>query len=263
MNTTFLGLPAGLTATLVVIIAIAVLVAAAEVFASIANTIVSFRYIRYHFNKNTAKMNGEEAANYLLETLGMKDSVKVEKANFFRALIFGNCYSARKKTVFLMRHIMRRNSLVAIATASRLVALAVQDKNGDEKFKRKVRMEKVTWFAPVGFIPLVLVGLVVDLIMTNTVGIVTLVSAVIGFLYFLIAVIMLGLTIPVDKKANADALVLLTQTGVVSETEQKKVKKLFDSMILAEIANFILAVIYLIKMFFKILLAILKISSKK
>ncbi len=263
MNTSFIGLTAGLTISLVVIIAIAIAVAAAEVFASIANTIVSFRYIRYHFNKNTAKMNGEETANYLLETLGMKDSVKVEKAGFFRSIIFGNSYSARKKTVFLRTHIMRKNSLVAIATASRLVALAVQDKNGDEKFRRKTRMERFTWFAPVGFIPLVIVGLVIDLILTNTVGISTLVFSIIGFLYFLIAVIMYAFTIPVDKKANADALVLLAQTGIISEAEQTKIKKLFDSMILAEISNYILSTIYLIKMFFKILISIFKIKSKK
>ena len=258
MNISMLGF-GGFTIFVSVLIVIVAVLAVVEAFAGIANWIATYRYLRY--GKISAQMNGEETANYLLKTLGMED-VQVKKPGFFRSLFLGNSYSISQKTIYLRKRILTRKSVASMAVASQKVALAIQHKNNDKRLLRKSKLDKIAWGAPISFIPLFLIGLIIDFITTSNIGILTVVFSAIGVLYFLIAVIILGLTIPVEKKANADALQLIEQTGIMSETEMIKTKKLYKSMIVAYIANFITSLIYLIKMLFKLLGAIAKISKK-
>ena len=141
--------------------------------------------------------------------------------------MFGNSYSHYFKKVRLRRRIWKKDSLTSLAMAAQKSSLAVLDKEGDEDMKKRVRLTPILNFGPLLFIPLIIVGAVLDLIISNTFGIITVVCTVAGILFYLYSFIMTILVLKTEKKAQDEAMYILDKNNMATADEIEDMKKLF------------------------------------
>ncbi len=250
-------------ALIIAIVIVSVLLAVAALVSLILRLKIFFNYWVANRSKSAAGYTGETAACEMLRLCGVPD-VQVKKMGFFRALIYGNHYNATKKVIYLRRTTFRGNNLTAVALAVEKVALAREDHYGGGKLRARWRLQQLALFGPIVFIPIVLVGLIFDLLGGFT-GIPLLISSIVGALFFLVSFILTAITVPVEKKATRDAMSLLASSNMLTPEEQQKAAKVLKVYVLSYIMDFIVALLKLIELILKLILSIFTVfaSDKK
>lgn len=241
----------------ILLIAVGVLIGIASLFALISRLIIWGTYVKGNSTLTDNGLTAEETANMLLEQLDLSD-VKVEQLGWFKASMYGNHYSARKKTIYLRKNIFNKATITAVALATQKVALAVQHKNKDKSFAVKSKLQPFILLAPILFIPLALVGVLLDFAISSQVGTISIVSIILGLLFYLLAFIFTLVNIPVEKKANAMAMKMIVETNIIEANQQGLVKKVYKAYILAYIADFIMSLLYLVQFILRIVFKILE-----
>ena len=237
---------------IIAVIVIAIIVGLAEAVACVLNIIVFAKTRKINKTESECQLDGMQVARNLLDNMGMND-VQVVKAGFFRVLFYGDYYDPKKKTIYLRKSVIEGKSVRTIASTVLNVAYAEGDKNGDKTYARSAKIRPFMMFAPYIFIPLVLVGLVLDVLIAQAIGTITAICSIVGFVYYLWAIIYFCTTIPQLKKAMARSSEIIKQTNLLNENEQIMVDELYKYTVMAEIANMILAIIYMLKYLVKIL----------
>lgn len=213
----------------------------------------------------TSATTGEQAALSALRLMGVTD-VKVVKAGFFRALLYNNHYNPAKKTVYLRKTTFKGRNVTSIALAAQKAALVLQDRENSAKFRARWRMQRCAVFGPLFFIPLVLIGLVIDFALSSGgaafSGVATLAMTAVGLVFFILAAVLAGLTIPVEKRAAKDAIQLLTATNLFLPEELGKAERVLKTYILAYITDFIITILKIIQFLLKLFLQIFAIFGK-
>lgn len=254
-----LGLPGGALGILVIaLVVVSIALFVTLIYALVLKISVASVYVKYNNAQTEGNLTAEEAARQLLDKEGLTD-VTVEKAGFFWAWFFGNSYSPRKKAIKLRGNIYGNTTLTAVSIACQKVGLAIQHENREPKYMTRAAIQPFILFAPAMIIPLILVGLVIDVVMANTGFIATIIAGLIGILYYIGAFLYTLFTIPVERKANDYALKAMEKHNFLTEDERISVKKLFGAYIKSYIADFIVEVLYII---YYILRVVIKILSK-
>ena len=146
------------------------IVGAAIVLVGLVSLVVSLclmiSYIKYNRRQNSAGLTGEETARKVLDDNGLQH-IKVKVVG---SLLFGNSYSHYFKKVRLRRMTKNKTSLTALAMGSQKAALAVLDKENDPDMKKRNKLMPLISFGPFAFIPLILVGAVVDAMLIHSEG---------------------------------------------------------------------------------------------
>ncbi len=250
----------GLEITLVVaIVILSVIIAIASVVAAVLRIILFFRYHKYNTETLESGKSAKDATRELLDKSGLTE-VKVEKCGFFRAVFYGNSYSKKTKTIYLRKGIIDKNTVTAVGVGLQKVGLAIQDRDGDKQFNIRAKLQPLFVFAPFLFIPIVLVGAILDVAVANATGVGTLVSTIIATVFYLVSLVFTFSTIKVEKKANQEALAQIKQANYMTENEIEELEKVFNSYIIAYIADFIITLLEFIRFILKV---ILKLVQKK
>lgn len=202
----------------------------------------------------TSGITGGHAAEDMLLRLGIGD-VKVEKEGFFRALFYNNHYNPSKKTIYLRRTTFFGTNVTSIAIAAQEVSLVLQDRENSAKFRGRWRLQQLAVFGPAVFLPILLIGLILDFAVGFT-GIPMLIASVIAFAFFLCSMVLAGLTVSVEKRAAKTAVELLAQAPYLTPEEQLKAQKVLRAYILAYITDFVVAILKLIQLILKIAIQI-------
>ena len=238
----------------IVYIAVTILLGLAILAAFIAQIVIAIGYWRGNRTNNSLGLTGGEYARKLLDQNGMP-YVQVKKCGIIRTILFGNHYSISKRTVYLRMRTINKPSLTAVAIAAQKVALAEQHRDADTKMIVRSRLQGLGVFAPFLFVPLVLIGLLVDLFVLQTL-LLSLITAGVGLLFILFGFIVTVLNIPVEKKAMKRAQVLL-ESELTGE-EMLTVQKIFRSYLVEYVLQFIIAILRIIQLILKILISIRK-----
>ena len=228
-------------------IAVGILLGIAIIAAFIAQIVIAIGYWRGNRTNNSLGLSGGEYARKLLDQNGMPD-VQVKKCGIIRTILFGNHYSITKRTVYLRMRTINKPSLTAVAMAAQKVALAEQHRDGDTKMIVRSRLQGLGVFAPILFVPLVLIGFLVDIFVLETL-LFSLVTAGIGLLFILFGFIVTLLNIPVEKKAMERAQVILENE--LTGEEMVTVKKIFRSYLVEYVLQFIIAILRIIQLILK------------
>ena len=226
---------------------VSILLGLAVLAALIAQIAVAIGYFRGNRTENSLGLTGEEFARKLLDENGMPE-VEVKKCTLLRTLLFGNHYSISKRTVFLRIRTIRKTSLTSVAIAAQKVALAKQHSEGNRAMIVRSRLQGLGVFAPVLFLPLVVIGLLVDLFVLQSL-VLTLVAIVLGLLFILFGFIVTLLNIPVEKRAIVTAEGWLQ--NVLTPEENETVRKIFRSYMIQYVMQFIVALLRLIQLILK------------
>lgn len=244
-----------LIALLIVSVALSIAVVASTVF----RIIIFFSYWVTNRQKSSGGYSGATAALKLLAELGYTD-IKVEKCGFFKMLFYGNHYNPDKNTIYLRASTYNGENLTTVGLALQKVALVIQDKK-DGSVRSRWRLQQISLFGPILFIPIVIIGLVVDFLtvyISGTVftGYATMICAVVGAAFFIVCLVLSFLTIKVEGRANKEALEIIKNYDFLNDDEQEKIAKIFKTYLFAYITDFIVSLLQIIKFILKLLLAI-------
>lgn len=220
--------------------------------------------VKYHQGNRMKTKNGKtsfEVAREALDKGGLKD-VKVKKAGIFRAFFIGNCYSITKNTIFLRGSIADKNSITAVGLALQKVGVAKMYKDGSKAVKARNTSQILSLVGPILFLPIVLIGFLIDILIFNTLGAFSIAGIALGFVIVIAGFVETLLNLPVEKKANAMALKMIKETGVLDEEEQRVIEEVFKAYIIAYVCEFILAILRIVQLVLEIVMNT-QINNKK
>ena len=242
----------GISGLLLVLFVLGIAIAVVTVVAFVMRAIVFFKYHSLNRKQSASGVPVEQAVRQVLDANGLND-VQVQKAGFFRWLLFGNHYSVRKKTIFLKKNIMGKSTTTALGIGLQKVGLAMQHKNKEKGFKARYAFQMISMYSPFIFYAIVIAGLVIDFL-TGFNGLGSVVGVAIGLAYYVAVFLCLLFTIKVEKKANAQAIYMIEQSGLLPPEDIEDLKSLFAGYLTIYILDFVISILKIIYYILKILL---------
>ena len=184
---------------------------------------LSIKYAKYNRKQNSAGLSGEQIARKILIDNGLND-IKVSVTG---SIMFGNSYSHYFKKVRLRRFTKNKTSLTSLGIGAQKASLAILDRAGDPDMKKRIRLVPLITFGPFAFIPLIVVGALLDYFIFSGAGVCTLVLGLIGLLFYAYSIVLSVLTLKTEKKAQQKAYELLRSDNVITTEELADLKELF------------------------------------
>ncbi|MBO4540547.1 MAG: zinc metallopeptidase [Bacilli bacterium] len=238
----------GIFWAMVVVIGLIVVV---SIFAGIIQIWLMIKYIVYNRTKNSANINGADAARQILD----KHDLQKIRVSTFGSFLFGNSYSHYFKKVRLRRLTVKKTSLSSLAMGAQKSALAVLDKENDPDMKTRIILTPFIYFGPIMFIPIVLIGIIIDVIFFQMGGVVSLVCVGVGLALYVIGFILSLVVLKTETKAQARALELMREDGLATEEEIEKIKSLYKLYNIQYVNDLVLT-------FLEMILRVLQIIAK-
>ena len=212
------------------------------------------KYYKYNRRENSAGLTGMEMARSILDANGLQ-KIKVKRTG---SLLFGNSYSHYFKKVRLRGLIRHETSLTSIGMGAQKAALAILDKEGDPDMKKRIRLVPIITFGPFMFIPLILVGVVLDYFVFNgTSGLCTMALGALGLLFYVYSIVLSVLTLKTEKKAQARAYDILRSDYGITEGELDALKELFHLYNIQYVNDIILSSLELLYTVLEIAIAVM------
>ena len=225
---------------------------------SVVSIFLVVKYYRFNRSANSIGMTGTEIARKILDDNGLSH-IAVKRTG---SLLFGNSYSHYFKKVRLRSFIRHEESLTSIGMGAQKAALAILDKEGDPDMQKRVRLVPLITFGPFAFIPLLLIGGVLDYFIFNGSGVCTLVLGCVGFLFYVYSIVLSVLTLKTEKKAQSRAYDILREDYRITEGELADLKELFHLYNIQYINDIILSSLELLYRVLEIAIAIKGNSNK-
>lgn len=230
-------------AVILALIVVGGLLVIASIIALVISIFLAISYIKYNRRQNSAGKTGEEIARTILDRNGLQ-KIRVSKNG---SILFGNSYSHYFKKVRLRRLTWQKQSVTSLAMAAQKSALAVLDKENDADMKTRVRLTPLIYFGPIAFVPMVIVGALLDLFVFNSAnGICTIILTSIGLAFYLLSFIMSILVLKTEKKAQKRAYEIMKEDGMATDEELDMCQKLFRLYNIEYINDMVIALLELI-----------------
>ena len=212
----------------------------ASIFALGVSIYLAISYVRYNKKQNSCGKTGEQIARKILDhhELG---HIKVSKTG---SIMFGNSYSHYFKKVRLRRLTWQKRSVTSLAMAAQKSALAVLDKENDAEMRTRVRLTPLIYFGPIAFVPMVVIGVLLDVLLST--GFCGILFTVLGLGFYLLSFVMSILVLKTEKKAQKRAYEIMKEEGLATEEELESCKKLFRLYNIEYINDMVIALLELI-----------------
>ncbi len=202
---------------------------------------VKHAFKKYSKVRPSSNLSGAEASRKLLEQNGLYDVV-VEKHK-------GNLndhYDPRHKVLRLSPQVHDGRSLAALGVAAHETGHALQDANNYVPMKLRSGLVPVASFGSKMAMPLFFIGILLVGWMQSPIGYLLMNIAILAFT---IAVIFQLITLPVEFNASGRAMHMLTDGGLISDSEYKQTRAILNAAALTYIAaaaSAVLTLLYLI-----------------
>ena len=218
----------------------------------IINLWLIVKYYRYNRRENSIGITGMDLARKILDMNGLQH-IKVKRTG---SLLFGNSYSHYFKKVRLRGLIRHETSITSMGMGAQKAALAILDKEGDPDMKKRIRLVPLITFGPFAFIPLVIIGIILDFFVFSGTGICTVALAAVGLLFYVYAVVLSVMTLKTERKAQERAYEILQNDYNITLAELSAIKELFHLYNIQYINDIILSSLELIYTVLEIAIAI-------
>ena len=212
---------------------------------------LAIKYVVYNRTLNKAGINGEQTARKILDSNGL-EHIRVSVVG---SLMFGNSYSHFFKKVRLRRWTVKKNSVSSMAMGAQKSALAILDKEGDKDMKTRIILTPIIYFGPLMFLPILIIGIVLDVALFNFTGIATIIAASAGLLLYVVSFVMSLMVLKTEVKAQNRALEILEKDNLATSEERDMMKSLFKLYNIQYVNDLILE-------FLELILRILMIFAK-
>ncbi len=228
---------------LIMMFIVGLLLVIASIFAFVVSIYLGISYFKYNRKQNSLGKTGEEIAREILDNNDLQH-IKVSKNG---SILFGNSYSHYFKKVRLRRLTWKKTSVTSLAMAAQKSSLAILDKENDKDMKLKNVLTPFIYIGPLAFIPFVLIGVVLDMLVFKLdTPICTIICTVVGFLFYIAAFVMSILVLKTEKKAQQKALKIMQEENLANNEEIEDCKHLFKLYNIEYVNNMIIALLELI-----------------
>lgn len=255
LNLDAVGLELGLQIALIVV---GCLILAVGLVSLVVSIWLAVKYAKFNRKVNSAGLTGEETARKILDDHDLQH-IKVKSTG---SILFGNSYSHYFKKVRLRRFTRHKTSITALGMGAQKACLAILDKEGDPDMKKQVRLYPIIFFGPIAFIPMIVVGALLDYFVFSQNGVCTFVLGGLGLLFYVYAIVLSVLTLKTEKKAQERAYSVLKDNQMATEEELSDLKTLFHLYNIQYINDIILAFLELLYTILQIALSANQSSSK-
>ena len=137
----------------------------------------------------------------------------------------------------------------------------ILDKEGDPDMRKRIRLYPLITFGPFMFVPLLIIGSLLDYFVFNQTGYIVLAMGGLGVLFYVYALVLSVLTLKTEKKAQERAYSILQRSHLANEEELADLKELFRLYNIQYINDIIMASLELIYKLLQIALAYVKKDS--
>lgn len=213
------------------------------VLGAVASGRVHAAYKKYGQMSTQSHMTGYDTARRLLRANGVKD-IDVGRVR-------GNLtdhYHPTKKIVNLSETVYGSDSIAACAVAAHEIGHVMQKKKGYFPYKLRSALVTVTNIGSRLALPLVLVGLILDVFVTATQ------NSDVGFWLAIAGVGLYGLstvfalvTLPVEYNASRRAKQMLVKEGILTEEELPYADKMLSAAAQTYLASLLTSLIYFLR----------------
>ena len=236
------------------LIIIGVLIVIVGIVSAITSIWLVIKYFRFNRKENSLGLTGMEIARKILDDNGLSH-IKVKRTG---SLLFGNSYSHYFKKVRLRGFIRHETSLTSMGMGAQKAALAILDKEGDEDMKKRIRLVPLITFGPFAFIPLILIGAILDLFVFNGNGVCTMLLGVVAILFYAYALVLSVMTLKTEKKAQQRVYEILERDYHITGEELAALKELFHLYNVQYINDIIISSLELLYTVIEIAIAVKK-----
>lgn len=224
------------------------LILACLAFSIYASFKVRSSFSKYDKIKTRSGLTGYDTATRLLRRNGVGD-ILVGKVK-------GNLtdhYHPKKGVVNLSNATYDSDSVAAVAVAAHEIGHVMQSRDSYLPYKLRTAIVPIANFGPFLAMPLVLIGLFIDLYATN-------VDPTLGFKLAILGVILYGasflftlITFPVELNASRRALKMLVDEGILTEEEKSSARKMLYAAALTYFAALMTSLVYFLRFLFMVL----------
>lgn len=215
----------------------------ASIVALAISIYLAISYVKYNRKQNSAGKTGEQIARKILDDNDLKN-IRVSKNG---SILFGNSYSHYFKKVRLRRLTWKKQSITSLAMAAQKSSLAVLDKEKDPDMKKLVRLTPFIYFGPLAFIPMVIIGALIDLyVIKGSNATCLIVLTALGLAFYVVSFVMSLLVLKTEKKAQQRAYEIMREEGLATEEELESCKKLFRLYNIEYVNNMVIALLELV-----------------
>ena len=230
---------------------VAIMIAIVGAYAFAVSIWLMVKYVKFNRTENSVGLTGQEVARKILDENGL-NHIGVKATG---SILFGNSYSHFFKKVRLRRLTRHERSLTSLGMGAQKASLAILDKEGDPDMRKRIRLYPLITFGPFAFIPLIVIGALLDYFVFSQTGVITLVLGGIGLLFYVYSIVLSVLTLKTEKKAQEKAYDILKEKGLATEEELASLRELFHLYNVQYINDIILSSLELLYFVLEILAA--------
>ena len=220
-----------------------VLIIACAIFAGNASRKVHNAYKAYGDMQNSSRMTGYDTAVRLLRSNGVHD-ISVGRVRG----TLSDHYHPTKKIVNLSEGVYGDASIAAVAVSAHEIGHVMQKKDGYFPYVIRSVLVPITNIGSRLAMPLVLLGLILDLFVTATQ------NSDIGYYLAIAGVALYGLstvfalvTLPVELNASKRAKQMLLAEGILTEEELPYADKMLDAAASTYLASLLTSLVYFLR----------------
>ena len=205
-----------------------VLVLPAVLLAMLASAKVNSTFDKYQKQLSSNRITGAEAARRVLDAHGLCDvSIRTVSGKL------SDHYDPRDNTIYLSDAVHNSASTAAIGVAAHEAGHAVQHAENYLPIKIRAAIIPATNIGSRLAIPLILIGLLIDMLMQSTVGVII---AYVGVICFSLTAVFQLVTLPTEFNASARAMKALDDCGILTRDELHGARKVLSAAAMTYVA---------------------------
>lgn len=212
-------------------------------FSGWASARVHSTYKAYKDMGTRSRMTGYDTAVRLLRNNGVRD-ISIGRVKGTLA----DHYHPKKKIVNLSTSTYGSDSIAAVAVAAHEIGHVMQKKKGYLPYRLRTALVPVVNIGTYLALPLVLVGLILDVFVTKTQ------NSNVGFWLAMAGVVLYGgstifmlVTLPVELNASKRAKQMLIAEGILTEEELPYAEKMLSAAAMTYVASLLTSLVYFLR----------------
>lgn len=211
-----------------------------SVFSGWASMRVHSSFNTFNVRRNVSHMTGYDTAVRLLRSNGVYDvSVGRIKGNLT------DHFDPKRKIVNLSDSTYGNDSVAAVAVAAHEIGHVMQKEQGYVPYKIRAALVPAANIGSRMAVPLVLVGLLLDLLLNfSSVGFY---AAIAGIVLYGLSTLFHLVTLPVELNASRRAKKMLLAEGILAEEEKSGASKVLSAAALTYVAGLLTSILYFLR----------------
>lgn len=218
------------------------------IFSAYASNKVKTSFSKHNKTRCLSGYTGYDTVSRLMRSNGVS-GISIGKVGGF----LSDHYHPTKSVVNLSESTYDSNSIAAVAVAAHEMGHVMQKQDGYGLYKLRTALVPVVNFGTRLAMPLVFVGLLLDLYSMTANADLGFKIAMLGVILYSGSLVFSLVTLPVELNASRRAAKMLTENGILAENELPAAKEVLSAAALTYLASLFTSLVYFLRFLFRVL----------